>query len=259
MADGIQLTERVESALCETTNGIAAFLAVAAGATAGGIVIGTAAKGNVGVTTEAVTATNAPVNIQSRGIAKVRAAGVIPRLTSNSRTQVVAAASGLVQTLPGTPGTYYRVGWMHHTSAPAATSGDIVSVELDPGVVVVPTSGYVELAELAKGPLANVSAGATSTVFIAKVPTGRAFTLTQVQGYNGTIGAAGGTLDVLVDGVTVLSAPVALTSSTVTAISSFVTPLVAAGSVITLAWVGGAATGTIAAPEATVFYNDAAA
>jgi len=259
MADGILLIERVETTTIETAGGIAANLCVAAGTAAGGAKIGTAALHFYGVTQEAVTATNDPCSVATKGVLECTAAGVIPRLTNSKPTAVYMAASGKVQTLPVAAATYYRVGYMHNSSAAAGADGDIVSIEINPGVEVVPSSAYVEFGQLSKGPLANVAAGATASAFIAKVPAGRAFTVTQVQVYNGAIGAAGGTVDLKVDGASVLAAPVALTTSTVTAITVIATPLVAAGSVITLAFVGGADTGTIAEPEMTVFFNDAAA
>jgi len=258
MADGILLIERVESATVETSAGIGANLCVAAGAAAGGCKVGTAATHFYGVTTEAYSLGDV-ASIATKGVLEMVAGAAIPRLTSSRPTPVYMAASGKVTVLPEAAGTYYRVGFMHNSSAAAGTDGDIVSVELDPDIQVVPSSGYVEYGQLAKGPLATVSAGATSSVYIATVPTGRAWTLTGVQGYNGAVGAAGGTLDVKVDGTSILAAPVALTSSTVTSITSFDTALVPAGGVITLDWVGGASTGTIAAPEATVLFTDAAA
>jgi hypothetical protein len=258
MADGILLIERVETSTIETAGGIAANLCVTAGAAAGACKVGTAALHFYGVTTEAY-ALNDSASIATKGVLEIVAGGVIPRLTSSKPTPVYMAASGKVTALPVAAGTYYRVGYMHNSSAAAGADGDIVSIEINPGVEVVPSSAYTEFGQLSKGPLANVAAGATVSAFIAKVPAGRAFTLSQVQAYNGTIGAAGATVDVHVDGASVLAAPVALTSSTVTAITAFATPIVAAGSVITLVFVGGAATGTIAAPEMTVFFTDAAA
>ncbi len=130
MAAGTARYEGIRCATAHDTGGIGKYLAVKAGAVADEVALAGANARILGVTIEAVTATDAPIQYCYRGVVPWTASGAINRLTSSVPTRIVSAASGKCQALPTSADTYWVVGEMDNSSADATTDGDIVHVKL---------------------------------------------------------------------------------------------------------------------------------
>jgi hypothetical protein len=139
--DGGVLVKQAEAFRIETSGGVARDRCVSPGAGQGGVVVGAGDQACAGVALETVSTAGRAVTVQTEGVAKVTAAGVIEQAGEGLRTPVVMAADGLVQAVPATAGTYHRVGYLHLNSAAAAAEGDRVTVELDCGLEVVAEQG----------------------------------------------------------------------------------------------------------------------
>ena len=132
----------VETVVIDTTGGVAYGYCVKQAATAGHVAVGDATHAFAGVCRATQATTGGNVDIGTDGVLPMRAHEAIGRLTSGNPTAVYMAASGRVMLLPGTAGTYYRVGFVHVSSADAAAQDDILYVQIAPDIVVVPSSAF---------------------------------------------------------------------------------------------------------------------
>lgn len=234
----------------ETSAGLPAYRCAAIGSARNSCVIGTASLPFLGVNGPQPGAENDDVSLTMAGVGRFAAHGAIAVKTGSNPTRLVMAAAGRVDKLPTAPGTYYQVGWVDPSSPAAAAQDDGLWAVIDPREVVIPAL------PVHQGPFADMGAEASKTLWFGVVPTGRVWTLDRVLVNNGTATLA--TVDVQIDGTTNLSAPVDLTTSTVTEVlgTAMLSQTVAAGEALTVDLATGAATGDLDAPEVLLLYSD---
>lgn len=237
----------VETVVIDTTGGVAYGYCVKQAATAGHVAVGDATHAFAGVCRATQATTGGNVDIGTDGVLPMRAHEAIGRLTSGNPTAVYMAASGRVMLLPGTAGTYYRVGFVHVSSADAAAQDDILYVQIAPDIVVVPSSAFAGIDCIHFDLPADLADGASKEVFLFEVPTGLVFTINRFDIWNTDVGT-GATVDPEISGTDIMASPQALTDNAQTEIlaAALTDATVAAGENLSLEFATAATTGALA-------------
>jgi hypothetical protein len=104
-------------------------LLVKAGSDADHVALGDATHFPVGVTDDQPSAAEDPVNVRLLGVSN-QTVHMIGATAIAAETDVYAAANGFVQALPGSAGTYYRVG--RTKAAGLAIASNVYELEVEP-------------------------------------------------------------------------------------------------------------------------------